>query len=166
MKDQEGKRWVNSSYGPGGILLWGLLAAWFIIIYAIYYMIYNMSVIGSQKPLVLLYFVLAGEVFIAIFFIIFLTQSIHTIYSIILPDECHIDAKLFFGRNKRFKYEDIKKISSFMPKGICRIYTPFESGNCNYKVEFHGGEYIFVSGKTRGVARLVDLLNDRTHHNV
>ena len=59
-----------------------------------------MSLLVEQKPVALLYFVLVGEVLIAVFFVVFLGQIIYTIQSIMLFDDEKVEAKLFFWTNE------------------------------------------------------------------
>lgn len=156
------KKWVNRSYGPSGIVLWALLGAWPILVYAIYLIFPRMNIFDTQKPLDLIiidWFTLIGELFIAISFIIFFIQSINTVESITITNNRYVDAKLFYGRRMQFETGDIKAINVFAPKGIKRIYTPFKTDKSNYKIELKDDRYLFVIGSTQDVDRLIASLN-------
>lgn len=152
------KKWVNDSYGPGGIFIWVLSVAWFVVVYTIYYWVSKAGLLDAEKSMELYlidFFVLAVEVFLATFFIIFFIQCVRMVVSIEINDELSCEVKLFYGRKFTLELIDIKEINEFYPVGINSIYTPFEFKKINYKVILNNGNYIFVSGSMIGAQELI-----------
>jgi len=91
----------------------------------------------------------------------FFFQCIRTVGNVYLDDNQYVRAKLFFGRNIKFKIENIDTIRPFVAKGVRLIYTPFESEIDNYRIDFKDGGHIFISGSMNGVQELIGELERR-----